>query len=516
MNIQKTGSVAILDDGGDAVCFHVTNPDPVFVPSAKRELLDRHLNGNDVSDDPYGQAFAAFLKAHGIVGDNAQPSSPESGDPCQACGGHEQKRSSASIYLLLAHGCNQACIYCLNGRDTYAVDGCAMMTDEIARKALRLVASSLTSEGQLEIVFFGGEPLLNWPLAKRIMRWASTEMSAEYPSMRLKYHLTTNLTLFPPDLLDYAKEFNLTFLVDVDGPPDIHDVTRPYKAGGSALADILRHVTRLRDADIPVALRATVTDYNDARMLEVTRFHRECGGSASAFSPLNAVDSDGTIMPRALCPDPARYREGLIEVYRSGIWAVEDIHPFNEYARRFQPGYRINHGCGAPYGSTPTVTADGKIFTCIYLVNNPQFEAGCVYGDDYPREDVLSWMRDVTDTNRRACRSCVFQYLCGGGCPVGLFGILRNPESADWAKQYTRDIACATSQAVLGELLFDVGRATTLDLESHPPPLREVSPNDAGLLSEGNAEQRISPEWLWNRIQEEAAHERKEEQPEPA
>lgn len=383
-----------------------------------------------------------------------------------------------------------------------------MMTDEIARKAIRQVASTLDPNGELEIVFFGGEPLLNWPLAKRIMDESESGIRKEFPSLRFRFHLTTNLTLFPPDLIDYAKKYALTFLVDVDGPPDIHDKTRPYKAGGSALVDTLRHVERLRHADIPVALRATVTSYNDARLLEVTRYHRNCGGTSSAFAPLNAVDSDGQIMPRELCPDPQRYRQGLIEVYRSDVWDIEQLHPFNEYARRFQPGYRMNHGCGAPYGNTPTITAEGKIFSCIYLVNNPQFEAGDIHANDFPREHVLEWMREVTDTNRHQCRDCVFQYLCGGGCPVGLFGILRRPDTEEWARHYTRDIACATTHTVLQQLLFDTGRATTGDIE-HKLHLQQTLPVEAADdRPEFIEPPAITPELLWDQIQKEAIRER--------
>lgn len=505
MKILRQGDLAILEESGDTVCFHVKSPDPVFVPARMRPLLDAFIAASASGHCEGGQkAFDTFVRAHGILPEGMQSEQLSGEVRGCACAGQEHRRTGASIYLLLSHGCNQACIYCLNGRETYGVADCTMMTEETARKALQQVATSIAPEGELEVVFFGGEPLLNWPLAKTLMAWVDGEMRKDFPILKIRFHLTTNLTLFPEDLIDYAKRHSLSFLVDVDGPPEIHHVTRPYKGGGASLADTMRHIEFLRAADIPVALRATVTSYNVERLLEVSCFHRDCGGTSSAFAPLNAVDSDGTIMPRTLCPDPRTYAAGLKEVYRSGIWPIDQLFPFNEYAKRFQPGHRMNHGCGAPYGNTPVVTADGKIFTCIYMVNNSHFEAGSIDAGDYPREEVLEWMREVTDTNRRECRNCVFQYLCGGGCPVGLFGIQRKPDSAAWAKRYTREISCAVSRTVLGELLFDRGRATTAVLE------RQLRPGGAlpelTCIEHPNAvaAPMISQEAIWQRIEQEA------------
>ncbi len=507
MRIEKFRNIALLVDNGDTVCFNVQAPDPVFIPAEKRSILDVYMRGEDhLSSEAGNEEFLLYMQAHGMGrGPDHVPVLPEK-KGCEMCGGHGAKREFSSVYLLLTHGCNQSCIYCLNGRETYGTVSAAMMTDHVAFKALRQVAASLTENGRLEIVFFGGEPLLNWPLAKRIMRWADTELQHEFPSLQFHYHLTTNLTIFPEDLLDYTKEFGITYLVDVDGPPDIHNLTRPYRSGLPALADTLRHIERLRSADIDVALRATVTSYNHSRMLEVSRFHREAGGTSSAFVPLNAVDSDGRIMPRELCPDPEIYKSGLKEVYHADIWPLKELFPFNEYANRFSPGIRMNHGCGAPFGNTPAVTADGKIFTCIYLVNNPPFEAGCVEKGDYPREEVLRRMREVTDTNRQACRNCVFQYLCGGGCPVGLFSILLHPGTADWAKRYTRDIACATLQGVFSELLFDAGRSATRDLERQKE-LPDIFPVDQ-LQAEVMEAEPICIEQLWQIIQQECENEK--------
>jgi uncharacterized protein len=217
----------------------------------------------------------------------------------------------------------------------------------------------------------------------------------------------------------------------------------------------------LVDNGFEVGLRATVTRFNHDRMLEVTRTHKELGGSASAFVPVNAIDSDESYIPFDLCPSPALYRQGLKDVYRSGIWPVRSLSPFNEFYTRLKPGFKMTCACGAPWGNTPVVTADGRIFSCIYLVGINKFKVGDIYSEGYPEEKVIGQMLEKAAVdNNNTCRSCGLRYLCGGGCPVGTFLILGNPHVPAVVKNYTRRIACVTSKTVLTELLWDLGRKT--------------------------------------------------------
>ena len=77
-------------------------------------------------------------------------------------------------------------------------------------------------------MFFGGEPLSNWPLVKEIILHTE-DLKKKHEGKLVKYHVTANLSLLPADLIEWAKKYNVTFLCDVDGPPEIHDRCRPFK-----------------------------------------------------------------------------------------------------------------------------------------------------------------------------------------------------------------------------------------------------------------------------------------------
>ena len=80
---------------------------------------------------------------------------------------NEHKTDGMSVYFLLTQSCNFSCIYCLNGCKTYKKNENLMMSEEVAFKALDTFSARIKTNGRLEVVFFGGEPLLNWSLAKK-------------------------------------------------------------------------------------------------------------------------------------------------------------------------------------------------------------------------------------------------------------------------------------------------------------------------------------------------------------
>ncbi|MCU0727841.1 MAG: radical SAM protein, partial [Planctomycetes bacterium] len=272
------------------------------------------------------------------------------------------ERSFVSLYLLLTQTCNLQCVYCLDGRETYQTGRRLRMSLEIARASVEKYLRSLLPKGHLEIVFFGGEPLLNWPLVKKVIRFCEAELKPKVPDRTFNYHLTTNLASLPADLIEWATRHRITFLCDVDGPAELHDRTRPFRNGDPSFATIAAHVRRLADAGLSVNLRATVTAVNQHHLPEIAKLHREMGGAGCAFVPVNPANSDGELLPESLLPSPAVVIEGLEAAYRSGVWESRDLYPFNAFASRVGGGAKVTQGCGAPHGMTPVVQCDGRVY----------------------------------------------------------------------------------------------------------------------------------------------------------
>ncbi len=302
----------------------------------------------------------------------------------------------------------------------------------------------------------GGEPLLNWELAKKIILFCEETLKPKYPDKGIKYHLTSNLAHFPADLIEWAKRYEIGFLCDVDGPADLHNRLRPYRNGKPSHDDIAKNIARLVDAGLPVSLRATLTSLNQDRMEAIARHHRDLGGISSAFVPVNPVNSDEDILSASLLPSPEAIIDGLSEVYRLKIWKSKDIFPFSTYGRKVRPGARMIVGCGAPYGNTPVVDVNGDVYPCIYLVGIRRFFIGNITDDAYPDTRLLDGMMEsLTVDNNEECRPCAWRYLCGGGCPVARLTVLDNPGASQQVIDYCKKISCIWTKKVLELLLWE-------------------------------------------------------------
>ncbi len=383
--------------------------------------------------------------------------------------GREDK-SSISLYLLLSQSCNLGCIYCLNGIKTYKKDKNLKMKEEVAYRSVEKCLESLDPNGKLEIVFFGGEPLLNWPLAKKIMSHCENHLKVRYKDKEIRYHITSNLTLLPPDLIEWAKRHKITFLCDIDGPASIHNECRPYKNGKASHAGILRNIRRLTQSGLEVALRSTVTAKNQDFMVEITRHHKEIGGIGSAFVPVNPVNSDEDILPETLMPSIRKLLGGMAKVYKSKVWDTKDLFPFNVYASHLNGGGRAVMGCGAPYGNTPVVDTHGNVYPCIYLVGIKRFYMGNILDESYPDDRVLDWMMDFLHVdNMEGCKDCAWRYICGGGCPVGKLTVFENPMASAKTIQYCNSIRCDYTKTILELLLWDLAKEAEFSVRKRDP-----------------------------------------------
>ncbi|MEW6103304.1 MAG: radical SAM protein [bacterium] len=421
---------------------------PILIDKGKEHILSLLEDVNNIRDK---RLLELLLYHNIIVEDNdkedyrIKTNNPEG-----------SKTSGLSLYLLLSQGCNLGCVYCLNGEKTYKKSENLMMKEEVAYRGIDKLSKAIIEGGNLEVVFFGGEPLLNWPLAKKVIIYCEDKVKKGHPKLQIKYHLTSNLTLLPKDLIEWAKRYNITFLCDIDGPKGLHNLTRPYRNKKGSYDNIVKNIEKIRRAGLEVALRATLTSHNMDYIEEISRHHKEIGGAGSAFVSVNAVTSDENILPKSLLPDPDVVAKGLRDLVRSNIWDKKNIFPLNGYLERIRPDERNIWCCGAPHGNTPVLDVNGDIYACIYLVGIKRYKLGNVFSDDeYPDKKVVKMMLEVINIdNSDSCKRCKLRYICGGGCPVGRFTIKENPNASDEIIKYTHDVACKVNKAMIEEALW--------------------------------------------------------------
>ena len=375
------------------------------------------------------------------------------------------RKDAMSLYLLVSQSCNMRCAYCLDGARTYRTEERLRMSEAVAFTSVERCLQQLTPGGWLEIVFFGGEPLLNWALAKAVIAHCDQAVKRQYRNRTVTYHVTSNLSFLPPDLIEWATKFGITFLCDVDGPAAVHDVCRPFKDGRPSYDTIARNVTELAAAGVHVALRATITAANQDHLLETTRLHKTLGGRSSAFVPVNTVNSDGDMLPEPLLPSPERVMEGMADVYHSRVWEEEALYPFCLYPPRLQPGAKTALGCGAPCGTMVVVDVKGDVYPCHYLVGVRRFHQGNVTDSSYPDQTALLRMCDDLHVDHLDdCKGCPWRYVCGGGCPLGRLAIVDNPMATDTERTYWKRMNCDYTKRIMELVLWRRAEETASQL----------------------------------------------------
>jgi uncharacterized protein len=420
------------------------------------------------------------LVDHGLIGYEPKNGggAPSPCEPAKQCGPDKRQRMAneqkqrLSLYLLLTQYCNLGCIYCLNGVESYQKKSLPRMKEKVAFHTVEKFLQDLAPGGTLEIVFFGGEPLLNWPLAKKIITFCENELKTKYSDRTWKYHFTTNLTVFPNDLIDWAKRYDITFLVDVDGPERVHNLTRPARHPKlNSFKRTVNNLKKLVRAGIRPSMRTTVTSHNVDYMVETSHLHKELGASGSAFVPITPVNSDEFIMPSEWYPEPQKFVNNLIAIIESKIWELEEIFPVNEIARCITPGRCASIACGAPFGNTPTVDINGDVYACIYLVGIKRYLIGNVFDGEYPRKDVLDSMARLANVhNVESCMRCSYRYMCSGGCPVTRYTVADNPNAGTDTLQYAGEKTCIMKTSIIQHLLWqlaaDAVNSSCMDSES--------------------------------------------------
>lgn len=133
-----------------------------------------------------------------------------------------------ALYLHIAHDCNLACRYCFAEEGEYHGRR-ALMSYEVGKKALDFLVANSGNRVNLEVDFFGGEPLLNWQVVKDLVAYGR---SLEEPNhKKFRFTLTTNGILLDDEILEFANKEMANLVLSIDGRKEIHDLMRPYRGG---------------------------------------------------------------------------------------------------------------------------------------------------------------------------------------------------------------------------------------------------------------------------------------------
>jgi uncharacterized protein len=338
-------------------------------------------------------------------------------DPVSKAGvGPEAFRSPwvKALCLNVAHACNLRCRYCFAVKGQS--DGPPLMPPEVGRAAVDFLLRQAPEGADLEIDFFGGEPLLNFPLVEFLIPYALAQAAAQ--GKRVRFTLTTNGVLLNEKVLRFLNRYGVQLILSLDGRPQVHDRYRVFAdRRGSYLVALpnLKRAVATRGGE-NYYVRGTFTRHNldfsqDVAHLVALGFRR------ISLEPVVAdPGEDYALRPEdapALCREYDRVVDLCLEE-----WVAGRTLTFFHFEVDLEPGLCLPKrlsGCGAGHQYL-AVTPGGELYPCHQFVGRPEFRLGSLAQDIVNR--ALQERLASLNVLAKACRSCWARYFCGGGCHV--------------------------------------------------------------------------------------------------
>jgi uncharacterized protein len=319
-----------------------------------------------------------------------------------------------ALCLHVAHSCNLRCSYCFAGQGNYQGEQ-ALMSYETGKEALDFLISHSGTRRNLEVDFFGGEPLLNWEVVKSLVAYARSREAET--GKKFRFTLTTNGLLIDEDVIDFTNREMSNVVLSLDGRRETHDRLRKTPSGGGSYDLILPKFKRLVEArgDREYYMRGTYTHGNTDFAQDI--FHMaDLGFTMLSMEPVVCAPTDPWALTEEdfpiLCRQYELLAEEMLRRRREGRGFL-----FYHYMLDLEGGpciYKRLHGCGA--GSEYlAVTPQGDLYPCHQFVGEPSYRMGSV------REGVTNTsLRDTFKNTglytRPACRDCWARLYCAGGC----------------------------------------------------------------------------------------------------
>ena len=324
-----------------------------------------------------------------------------------------------ALCLHVAHTCNLNCAYCFASQGKYNGER-AVMSFEVGKQALDFLVEHSGKRHNLEVDFFGGEPLMNFQVVKDLVAYArSIEKEA---GKNFRFTLTTNGMLIDDEVIDFANREMSNVVLSLDGRKEVHDRYRVDYAGNGSWERIVPKFQKLvrERGGRNYYMRGTFTHHNPDFLQDIRQM-LDLGFTELSMEPVVCAPDDPTALTeedrRIVLDQYEKLAELMLEREREG-------RPFTFYHYMIDLSggpciYKRISGCGSGT-EYMAVTPWGDLYPCHQFVGDEHFRLGDIWhGLDNPEGQ-----KEFASCNVYAkpeCRDCWAKLYCSGGCAANAF-----------------------------------------------------------------------------------------------
>ena len=324
-----------------------------------------------------------------------------------------------ALCLHIAHTCNLNCSYCFASQGKYHGDR-AVMSFEVGKQALDFLVANSGSRRNLEVDFFGGEPLMNFDVVKQLVAYARS-IEKEH-NKNFRFTLTTNGLLIDDDVIDFANREMSNVVLSLDGRKEIHDRFRVDYAGNGSWEKIVPKFQKLVEArgGKDYYMRGTFTHANPDFLKDVEKM-LELGFTELSMEPVVCPPGDPSELTEEDLPIVLEQYEKLAELMLERDKAGKPF-TFYHYMIDLTGGpciYKRISGCGSGT-EYMAVTPWGDLYPCHQFVGEEHFRLGDVWQGVTNTETQCEFAA-CNVYARPDCHDCWAKLYCSGGCAANAY-----------------------------------------------------------------------------------------------
>lgn len=407
-----SGSVHIVDE----VAYDII----ALYPEKKEEeivtiILEKYGNREDVNEEEVRLCIADVrtLKEQGKL------FTPDTYEPIANQFKERSGNVIKALCLHVAHTCNLNCAYCFASQGKYHGER-ALMSFETGKRALDFLVENSGNRTNLEVDFFGGEPLMNWEVVKQLVLYARSIEGEHHKNFR--FTLTTNGMLIDDDVIAFANREMSNVVLSLDGRKEIHDRLRVDYAGRGSFETIVPKFQKLVAArgGKNYYMRGTFTHANPDFTKDIEAM-LDLGFTELSMEPVVCAPGDEAALTREDLPVVLREYERLAELMLARKKEGREF-TFYHYMIDLNEGpciYKRISGCGSGT-EYMAVTPWGDLYPCHQFVGEEKYRLGDIW-NGVSNHAVQEEFRACNAYTRPECRDCWAKLYCSGGCAANAY-----------------------------------------------------------------------------------------------
>lgn len=407
-----SGSVHVVDD----VAYDIIE---IFEDKSRDEVLailgQKYLGQEEISAEDIEECY----KQVETLKDMGKLFAEDSFEPI--AGTLKEKTSGVikALCIHIAHTCNLNCEYCFASQGKYHGER-AMMSLDVGKRALDFLIENSGSRKNLEVDFFGGEPLMNFDVVKGMVEYARSIEKKHNKNFR--FTLTTNGMLIDDDVIEFANKEMSNVVLSLDGRKEVHDRFRVDYAGNGSWDKIVPKFKKLVDArgGKNYYMRGTFTHHNPDFLKDIETM-LDLGFTELSMEPVVCAPGDPSELTKE---DMAIVMEQYEKLAELMLKRDKEGKPFTFYHYMIDLTggpciYKRISGCGSGT-EYMAVTPWGDLYPCHQFVGDEKFKLGDIW-NGVDNNEIQDEFMSCNVYAREECRDCWARLYCSGGCAANAY-----------------------------------------------------------------------------------------------